>query len=390
MERDPAVQQESENGRKAPFQHIVIVGLGLVGASIAGAARAAWPGMAIDGVDADEGTRAAAAARGLVDRAADGAGDGFAELLADGCDLVVLAVPVDAAEGYLRAIAACGYVGIVTDTASTKARICAMAAELLALPDNFVPGHPMAGSEKNGIEGARDDLFQGAYWILCPDERTPVDAIPALHDFAFGLGARAIVIPRERHDQAVAIVSHVPHLVASSLVTLADRAADEQRTIMRLAAGGFKDTTRIAAGSPSLWCGIAFDNAEAVKSGLAELRGILDAFSEALEKQDRDAMTRLLEHASGVRRALPAAWVPSSEKLLEVRIPISNHPGAVAKATAIASEAGCNIQSIEIDHVTEDRAYLHLVLTDEGDIGRLSAGLIGAGYAVSFSPLSPQ
>ena len=390
MAKDSDVLKSGEGAHAAPFEHIVIVGLGLVGASIAQAARAVWPNVAVDGIDTDERTREAALKQGVVDHVAADAGEGFAAFLADGCDLVVLAVPVDVAEPYLQAIAASGYEGIVTDTASTKARICAMADSALAHPQNFVPGHPMAGSEKSGIDGARADLFQGAYWILCPDADTPPDHIPALHDFVMGLGARVIVIPREQHDQAVAVVSHVPHLVASSLVTLADRASDEQHTIMRLAAGGFKDTTRIAAGSPSLWCGIAFDNAEAVRRGLTDMQDILGAFATALEEGDRDAMTRLLKQAADVRRALPAAWVPSSEKLLEVRIPISNHPGAVAQATAIASEAGCNIQSIEIEHLTEDRAFLLMVLTDEGDVGRLSAGLINAGYAVSFAPLGPK
>ena len=120
------------------------------------------------------------------------------------------------------------------------------------------------------------------------------------------------------------------------------------------------------------------------------MQSILGSFGDALEVGDRATFTELLAQASAVRRALPVAWVPSSEKLLEVRIPISNHPGAVAEVTAIASEVGCNIQSIEIDHVTEDRAYLSMVLTDEGDIGQLSAKLIGAGYAVSFAPLNPK
>jgi prephenate dehydrogenase len=159
---------------------------------------------------------------------------------------------------------------------------------------------------------------------------------------------------------------------------------------MRLAAGGFKDTTRIAAGSPKLWCGIAFDNAEQVKAGLRDLQGILDQFADALETGDRQKLTEMLKAAADVRRSLPAAWVPSSDRLLEVRIPISNHPGAVAEVTAIASEAGCNIQSIEIDHVTEDRAYLSMILTDEGDVGQLSTKLITAGYAVSFAPLNPK
>ena len=218
------------------------------------------------------------------------------------CDLVILATPVDVDEPYLRIIAESGYTGIVTDTASTKERITKMAAELLRFPQNFVPGHPMAGSEVNGIDGARADLFQGAYWILCPSEDTPPDHIPALHELVDGLGARLIVIAPESHDRAVAAVSHVPHFVASSLVTLAARAADEQQTVMRLAAGGFKDTTRIAAGSPSLWCGIAFDNAEQVKAGLSEMRDILGAFADALEAGDRDTLTQLLKDADGLDR----------------------------------------------------------------------------------------
>ncbi len=159
---------------------------------------------------------------------------------------------------------------------------------------------------------------------------------------------------------------------------------------MRLAAGGFKDTTRIAAGSPKLWCGIAFDNAQALVEGLAEMTGIIGSFATALEKGDRAAFTELLASAAEARRALPAAWIPSTEKLLEVRVPMVNRAGVVAEVTTIASSVGCNIQSIDIDHISEGNAVLSLVLTDEGDIGQLSAQLINAGFSVSFSPLSAK
>lgn len=370
------------------FGNVVIVGLGLIGASIAGAIREAWPDVRVCGVDTDERTRELAVEKGLAEKAVD-AGS-FPALLAEPCDLVILATPACADEPYFKAIADSGYAGIVTDTASTKERVTKMAAETLRHPENFVPGHPMAGSEINGIDGARPDLFEGAYWILCPTERTPTDHFPALHEFITGLGARVIAIAPENHDRAVAVVSHVPHFVAASLVTLAAHAADEQQTVMRLAAGGFKDTTRIAAGSPELWCGIAFDNADQVQAGLSDMRDILGSFADALATGDRERLTALLKQAADLRRSLPSAWVPSSARLLEVRILITNHPGAVAEVTTIASEVGCNIQSIEIDHVTEDRAYLSMILTDEGDIGQLSIKLIGAGYAVSFAPLEPK
>ena len=372
------------------FRRIAVVGFGLVGASFAAAVRAAYPDTRVLAVDIDERTLAEAVERGW---ATDGAlpdDPAFERFVGDGCDLVVLATPVGAAERYFEDLARWDYRGIVTDTASTKARITALAERVLPHPENFVPGHPMAGSEVNGIEGARPDLFKGAHWILCPDADTPAEHFPRLHELVTSIGARVIALPREDHDEAVAVVSHVPHIMASSLVQLASRHADDQQALMRLAAGGFKDSTRIAAGSPELWCGIAFDNKDALSDGLDEIQGIIGAFADALASDDRAALTVLLADAAAVRRALPAAWVPSTERLLEVRIPMEDRPGVVAEVTTVTSSVGCNIQSIEIDHVTEDSAVLSLVLTDEGDIGQLSAQLINAGFSVSFSPLTAK
>ncbi|ACV55300.1 prephenate dehydrogenase/arogenate dehydrogenase family protein [Eggerthella lenta] len=372
------------------FRRIAVVGFGLVGASFAAAVRAAYPDTRVLAVDIDERTLAEAVERGW---ATDGAlpdDPAFERFVGDGCDLVVLATPVGAAERYFEDLARWGYRGIVTDTASTKARITALAERVLPHPENFVPGHPMAGSEVNGIEGARPDLFKGAHWILCPDADTPAEHFPRLHELVTSIGARVIALPREDHDEAVAVVSHVPHIMASSLVQLASRHADDQQALMRLAAGGFKDSTRIAAGSPELWCGIAFDNKDALSDGLDEIQGIIGAFADALASDDRASLTALLADAAAARRALPAAWVPSTERLLEVRIPMEDRPGVVAEVTTVTSSVGCNIQSIEIDHVTEDSAVLSLVLTDEGDIGQLSAQLINAGFSVSFSPLTAK
>ena len=372
------------------FRRIAVVGFGLVGASFAAAVRAAYPDTRVLAVDIDERTLAEAVERGW---ATDGAlpdDPAFERFVGDGCDLVVLATPVGAAERYFEDLARWDYRGIVTDTASTKARITALAERVLPHPENFVPGHPMAGSEVNGIEGARPDLFKGAHWILCPDADTPAEHFPRLHELVTSIGARVIALPREDHDKAVAVVSHVPHIMASSLVQLASRHADDQQALMRLAAGGFKDSTRIAAGSPELWCGIAFDNKDALSDGLDEIQGIIGAFADAMASDDRAALTALLADAAAARRALPAAWVPSTERLLEVRIPMEDRPGVVAEVTTVTSSVGCNIQSIELDHVTEDSAVLSLVLTDEGDIGQLSAQLINAGFSVSFSPLTAK
>lgn len=372
------------------FGAIAVVGLGLIGASFAAAVSKAFPQAFVLGVDVDERTNEEAVRRGWVTNSVSPSDPVFEGFVKNGCELVVIATPVSAVDEYFRMLASWGYTGVITDTISTKAHILEAAAALLPAPDNYIPGHPMTGSEKSGIGAARDDMFNGINWILCPDESTVPESFQKLYELITGVSARVISLKREEHDEAIAIVSHVPHMVASSLMQLANRHADDSRALMRLAAGGFKDSTRIAAGSPSLWCGIAFDNAEALRAGLEEMRGIIGSFAEALEKGDRQAFTKMLADAADARRALPAAWVPSTEDLLEVRIPMTDRKGVVAEVTTIASSVGCNIQSIEIDHVTESSAVLSLILTDEGDIGRLFGQLVVAGYSASFSPLTPR
>ncbi len=372
------------------FASICVIGLGLIGASFAATVKRVWPATAVLGVDTDPRACEGAVARGWADEACGPEDAAFRAFVEGPCELVVVATPVGAVDDYFRKLAEWGYGGVITDVVSTKAHILAAAAELLPCPRNYVPGHPMAGSEQSGIDGARDDLFTGSNWILCPDEATVPEHFQKLHELVCGMDARVVSLRREDHDAAVAIVSHVPHMVASSLVQLACRHADDTQAIMRLAAGGFKDTTRIAAGSPKLWCGIAFDNAEALGRGLGEMAEIIGSFAAALEAGDRAAFTELLADAADARRALPAAWIPSTEKLLEVRIPMVNRTGVVAEVTTIASSVGCNIQSIDIDHISEGNAVLSLVLTDEGDVGQLSSQLINAGFSVSFRPLSAK
>ena len=368
------------------FKQVAIIGMGLIGASLAGALARSCPEIKLIGVDVNSAALDVARASSWVDEAYKPDDQAFVECL-NACDLVVIATPVTVASFYFQLLADAGYTGMIADTCSTKRELIRTASEILPNPSNYLPGHPMSGSEKSGIEGAHEDLFDGCHWILCPDSDTSADLFARLHDLLTSLGARVVSLPRELHDGAVAVVSHVPHFTASSLVELAVRHADGNEQLFRLAAGGFKDSTRIAAGSPELWTGIAFDNAEAIASGLEEMQEILHEYSDALRKADKEEFKRLLDRAAKARRALPAKWIPASEDLLEVRVPMDDRKGVVAEVTTIASQVGCNIQSIEIDHVTSSTAVLSLVLTDEGDVGKLSIQLIRAGYRVSFNPM---
>jgi prephenate dehydrogenase len=371
-----------------PFGSVLVIGVGLIGGSVAAALKQLSNAPLVRAVDTDRRAIESALEKGFLDEAAVASDKRIDLWLTDGStDLIVLATPVSGAKEWFERIEASGYLGALTDVASTKGVLTAQAAHTLSHPGRYIPGHPMAGSEVNGIEGARASLFANAHWILCPDAQTDPQLFMRIHEFVTLLGARSISLPREEHDDAIAIVSHVPHMVASALVQLAGAHAGQRQELFRLAAGGFKDTTRIAAGSPDLWCGIALDNQEALVRGLGEVKQIIADFEDSIERRDAHGLTRLLGNAARLRSSIPATWVPDSSRLVEVRIPMANRAGVIAEVTGFAGRSGCNIQSIDIDHINESTAILEIILTDEGDIGDFSSRLLNSGFDVSFRPL---
>ncbi|HSK47065.1 MAG TPA: prephenate dehydrogenase/arogenate dehydrogenase family protein, partial [Coriobacteriia bacterium] len=305
-----------------------------------------------------------------------------------GCELVVVATPARFLDAWLEKLGQLAYDGVVTDVASTKGGVMRAARRHLGSAARFGGGHPMAGSERSGVGAARHDLFEGAYWLLTPGSETDPDAFSRVHAFVTALGARVISVEPKSHDEAVAIVSHVPHVAAAALCDVAGAHAGESRELLRLAAGGFKDTTRIAAGSPELWTGICLDNADALADGLRELRLALGEFEAMVRGRDGESIRGWLTGAADVRKSLPAQWVPATTKLTELKVPMMDRPGVVAEVTAAVSSAGCNIEGIDIDHETEDRALLVLVLTDEGDFSALAEDLADRGFEPRFEPLA--
>jgi prephenate dehydrogenase len=370
-----------------PFDTVVVVGVGLIGGSLAAALRALPEPPRVIGVDADERTRAVARERGIVHDAV-GPADADAALLA--AELVVLATPVGAAGEWLARLGRIGYAGVVTDVASTKAGITADAERLLGGEATFIGGHPMAGSERSGIEACDPELFRGTYYVLCPSDATPIDAYSRLHQLVTSIGARAIAVSPDAHDRAVAAISHAPHVAASALTNLAAERAGDGEDVLRLAAGGFKDMTRIAAGSPDLWAGICLDNRDAVIGALGDLSAQLGEFSRLLDSSDRAGLRAWLDRAAQVRRSLPAQWVPASARLRELTVAMSDRPGALSAITQAAARAGCNVEDIGIDHVTEDTALLRLVLTDEGDVEALVDGLRADGFDATLEALDAE
>lgn len=383
------VTAEDGRGSAVEFRTIVVVGIGIIGGSLALAARRRLLAEVVLGVDTDADSRDWAVAHGVVDDALspkDALAAGW--FSPEGADLVVLATPALVAVDWLARLGEVRYAGIVTDVASTKTEIVAAAGQFLGEQAAFVGGHPMAGSERSGVKAADANLFEGAYYVLTPTKSTDVVAYRKLNAFVSGLGARVVPVDARAHDEAVAVISHVPHVTAAALINVAAaRSAQAGEDMLRLAAGGFKDMTRIAAGSPELWTGICLDNASALSRGIDTLIDELVAFSMYVHEGNRTAVRAWLAAAAEVRRELPAQWVPAVTALTELLIPISDRPGVVAEVTMAVGRAGCNIEDIEIDHQSEDRAVLRLVLTDEGDRNALLESLGSLGYQPAVRPL---
>ncbi len=202
----------------------------------------------------------------------------------------------------------------------------------------FVGGHPMAGSEQEGVDGADADLFEGAVWVLTPTAATDDAAYAAVRNAVTELGADVVSLSPEHHDALVAVVSHVPHLTAATLMGLADDRATEHRALLRLAAGGFRDMTRIAAGHPGIWPDICAENRSAIVDVLDGLVDSLRSMREVVAAEDRDGLLRILDQARSARVNLPAR-VAQPEALVELRVPVPDRTGVLADVTTLAGRA---------------------------------------------------
>jgi prephenate dehydrogenase len=273
------------------IRQLAIVGVGLLGGSVAKAARSGGLARRIVGVGRDAERLRPAVDDGTLDVAVTDLDAGVGE-----ADVVLLAAPVLAIEGLLERVWRAAPVGaLVTDVGSTKRNIV-RAAEWLAAtrPLAFVGSHPLAGSEQAGYRVARADLFRGATVVVTPTEKTELAALKKTTELWEALGARVTSLDPETHDRTVAAISHLPHLIACALVDGADRV---EPGALELAARGFRDTTRIAAGDPDMWTEIFLANRDALTAGieafreaLADLQRIIDAGrAEPL----KEALTRI-------------------------------------------------------------------------------------------------
>jgi prephenate dehydrogenase len=281
---------------------LVVIGVGLIGGSFALALRRRGVVERVIGIGRTRANLEEARARGAIDEAHTLDGD-WPRVIGD-ADVVMLATPVAQYPALLAQLAPrLAAQTIVTDAGSTKQDVVAAARATLgaALP-RFVPGHPIAGSERTGAAAADADLFEAREVILTPLATTDADAQSRITALWEAVGARVTTLTPDAHDRLLACVSHLPHLVAFALMDQIARRGDAAAVIAH-AGSGLRDATRIAASSPEMWRDIALANRAALQDELARLRIVLDEIASALASGDAGALTRIFERAAALRRA---------------------------------------------------------------------------------------
>jgi prephenate dehydrogenase len=348
-------------------RHAHVIGVGLIGASLALALKER--GWRVTGDDRDEEVVALARAADIIDE-----GD-----IDEATDLVVIATPAGAVVDAARAVLAkfSGTELIVTDVAGVKGAIVG------GIDDpRFLGGHPMAGSEQRGWRSSRADMFRGCTWVLTPTDHTRPETYTRLHGILRELDANVVAIGANDHDRLVALASHVPHLLAGALMNEAARAAEQDAVLLQLAAGGFRDMTRIAAGDPSIWPDVLIENRDAVVATLDSLEERLRRLRTAIAQGERTAIADSLRDASHARRTLPGRAL-NAENLTYLRVGVSDQPGVLARVTRAASELLVNIYDIEIAHGIEGASGTLLLAVDAAQASRLVSELERQGFVVA-------
>jgi prephenate dehydrogenase len=315
---------------------IAVVGVGLIGGSIALAARERLQARVV-GFDPDDAVGAAALARGAVEEMAPSVAAAVA-----GAELVFVAAPVSALGAALDSVLeAAGPDCAVTDVGSTKRAVVADRND-----PRFIGGHPLAGAETSGVQHARADLFDGATWYLTPGAATSGVLYERLHRALAGIGAQPAAIDPDLHDRVMASVSHLPHVFANVLVAQAARALGDGADVPATGPS-FRDATRVAGASATIWPDIYISNRDAIVALIDEAQARLAAVRDALARADRAAIERWNDEARRDRDALLGAGLVGGA-VHELRAAVVDRPGVVAEIALALGRAGINIVDIAL------------------------------------------
>ncbi|MBV8065131.1 MAG: prephenate dehydrogenase/arogenate dehydrogenase family protein [Actinobacteria bacterium] len=355
--RGEARPAPSATPARSPVARLAIVGTGLLGTSVALAARRAGVGS-VRGWDIDP-----AVLRGSAVERASSLADAV-----DGAELVVVSVPVGALAETVRAVLAAAAEATVTDVGSTK--------RALASVDDprFVAGHPLAGGATGGPARASADLFDGAIWFLTPSPVAAADRIDVVERFVTAIGARTVRLDPAEHDRLLAVTSHLPHALANLLMRAVARTGDDA---LNYAGASLREMTRVAGANAAVWADIFVDNGDLIASALAELGSELDEIERAVRAGERDAIEAWIGSAASARtRMLEYAYRTEAKMLNRIRVRVPDKPGVLARITQTLGAAGINIEDFELRHVSPEYGGVLVILVSGGDNAELARTLL--------------
>ncbi len=345
------------------------MGLGLIGGSLGLALS--QRGWQVSGIDSRSEVESEALALGVVSSIG----------LDPEAQITFIATPVSSiAEQAELALAKTK--GLVTDVGGVKVSV------VNEIDDpRFVGGHPMAGSELVGLQGADATLFEGAVWVLTPTDSTADTSFASVAKIVGELGAEIVVLTPARHDQLIAVVSHLPHLTAATLMGLANNSAEEHVAVLRLAAGGFRDMTRVASGHPDIWIDVCRENRSAILTALDGMIDGLQSMRSIVDSGDDAALLQRLQTARTTRANLPGR-VRELLDVVEVRIPIPDRSGAAAEVFTLAAKLGVNVANFEVVHSVEGERGILVVVIDKSSQDIFRGGLIARGFRPTIQSVS--
>jgi prephenate dehydrogenase len=355
---------------------VLIIGTGLIGGSIGLGLRKSGDATVV-GYDVVGDNAEAALAAGALDEVVPDLAAGAAD-----ADLIIVATPVGEILDSIKLIASAAKEGaIVTDVGSTKSTIVGEAEALLGPERRFVGGHPMAGTEGEGISSARADLFEGALWILSPTKSTSSDAYREVNGFVTRLGARTLALEPAEHDRLVALVSHLPYAIATSLMAVA--ASEGDTRLFHAAAGSFRDVTRTAGSNPRVWRDIFSTNREAVVREIDQFTAMLAALRDAVSREQWDVFDKLVDAARDGRRRFPIKGERAPVDPVVVEIAIPDRAGVLAEVTTAVGQEGINIEDLWVDH-TPGGGVLRVLVDGHTIAGRAAELLAAKGFRTTI------
>ncbi|WP_078596910.1 prephenate dehydrogenase [Evansella clarkii] len=332
-------------------KRVLVLGLGLIGGSLSLNVKKEHPGCTLIGWDADDKVNKLALSLKIVDETAV---DYKKEAV--NADLIILAVPVQSAVEMLGELSELQLKKdcIITDVGSTKTTIMDKARVFSEKGAAFIGGHPMAGSHKTGVTASNERLFENAFYILTPPEGTPASKIIQLQNWLRGTRSKFIELHPEEHDRFAGMISHLPHIIASSLVLKAGEMGKENPIVSRLAAGGFRDLTRIASASPAMWRDILLHNRQVLLEMLQEWDGALQEVKNMLEEEDKIGIYNFFAEAKALRDQLPARKKGALMPFNDLYVDIPDHPGVISDVTGILAKKEISLTNIRIIEARED------------------------------------